>query len=83
MRNILEKVVMKIKTHFVFINFFPKIVPFLDNVESYVGARRHCMAQTHCMVYKQDYAHSHAHASGHSHRAQAGTHARTHTHTQM
>jgi hypothetical protein len=33
-------VVEKIKIYFMFNNFFPKIVPFIDNVEKYGTARQ-------------------------------------------
>jgi hypothetical protein len=40
MRNISDKPVEKIKTHFVFSSVFPKTVPFMKNVEKYGTARQ-------------------------------------------
>jgi hypothetical protein len=41
MRNVLDKSCRENQnTHFIFNNFFPKILPFMSNVEKFGGARR-------------------------------------------
>jgi hypothetical protein len=55
MRNVSEKIVEKVKTNFLFSYTFLKIVPFLDNVETYGRATQASddnMARPHGMLNK-------------------------------
>ena len=65
--------------HFMFINFFPKVVPLWYNVEKCGGAREAAsgnMAASFIQISNATLAQAHASA-----RARAPTHLHTHTHT--
>ena len=74
-KNVLDKSCRKIKTHFVYGNFFPKIAPLWDNVEKCGGARGATNDVTlwrmrvACWINKttRSHAHADAHALGHPH----------------
>jgi hypothetical protein len=70
MRNILEKVGEKMKTHFIFNNFFRKSCHLRKCRKiwwSQAGHRwRHNMAHTSCMLDKQGYTHVRTLASAHT-----------------
>jgi hypothetical protein len=88
MRNILHKIVQKIKTHFMFNNFFRKSWRLCDIVEMYDGARGATNDITiwcvwiACWISKAtcSQAHAHAYAPVHKH---ARAHSQIHTHTNI
>jgi hypothetical protein len=83
MRNILNKIVEKIKIHILYsVTFSRKSCCLWDNVEKYDGAREArsdyvCRMRFSCWINKATCAHSHSHA-----HAPAHPHTHTHAHTQ-
>jgi hypothetical protein len=81
----LLKVAEKIKSYFVFSNFFQKIVPFMKNVEEYGGSRK---ATNDNRVWGMRFAHWISKATractrpcARSHKHTPRTRAHTHTNT--
>jgi len=76
MRNISEKIVERINTHVSCLTIFPKILPFLDNVEKYGIAPQ---ATDDNVIWRLRFAYKITKAT-HRH-THTDTHTQTHTHT--